>query len=149
MGLPSVNDLVILGEKIDVTYHKITNDSEQFAKQSSGWSLYRIVDLRIFPGKYKPIKGGTAPFITIPDRLKNSKYKIWNIKSDDNCCFKWAVIAGYMENRLSTITRHHDARMLPFLRANQHTLDWTGLDWPTPIQSNRSVEHVIKSNRKH
>ncbi len=58
VGLPSVNDLVILGEKIDVTYHKITNDSEQFAKQSSGWSLYRIVDLQIFTGKYKPIKGG-------------------------------------------------------------------------------------------
>ncbi|XP_071576442.1 uncharacterized protein [Temnothorax nylanderi] len=64
---------------------------EEFQERDSGWALSRILNLTVNVNKYNPLHAGC--FVEIPREIKMKKAVI-NVRSMDNACFAWSVVAA-------------------------------------------------------
>lgn len=64
---------------------------EEFQDRDSGWALSRIDNLMINVNKYNPLHAGCN--IQLPREIMNKRAVI-NVKSMDNACFAWSVVAA-------------------------------------------------------
>ncbi|XP_039312526.1 uncharacterized protein LOC120359374 [Solenopsis invicta] len=64
---------------------------EEFQERDSGWALSRILNLTININKYNPLHAGCN--IQLPSKIMMKKAVI-NVKSNDNACFAWSVVAS-------------------------------------------------------
>ena len=64
---------------------------EEFQKRDSGWALSRILNLIVNVNKYNPMH---AEFwVELPREIMLKKAVI-NVRSMDNACFTWSVVAA-------------------------------------------------------
>ncbi len=78
--------------------------------------------------KYVPIKGGCGGQVPVPDRLRNSKYRIWSIHCNgDGRCFKYAALALLLKEQLKNLDKRW---VVTKLKNMDHLLDWSGIEWP-------------------
>ncbi|XP_071578695.1 uncharacterized protein [Temnothorax nylanderi] len=73
---------------------------EEFQERDSGWALSRILNLTVNVNKYNPLHAGC--FVEIPREIK-LKRAVINVRSMDNACFAWSVVAA-----LHPAQRHAD-----------------------------------------
>src|SRR5215831_5465064 len=64
---------------------------DEFQERDSGWALSRILNLTININKYNPLHAGCN--IRLPRKIM-LKRAIINVKSTDNACFAWSVVAA-------------------------------------------------------
>ena len=64
---------------------------EEFQERDSGWALSRILNLTININKYNPMCAGC--YIKLPREIM-TKRAVVNVRSTDNACFAWSVMAA-------------------------------------------------------
>ncbi|XP_036142333.1 uncharacterized protein LOC105836820 [Monomorium pharaonis] len=64
---------------------------EEFQERDSGWALSRISNLTININKYNPMRAGC--YIQLPRDIM-LKHAVINVRSMDNACFAWSVVAA-------------------------------------------------------
>ncbi|XP_036146615.1 uncharacterized protein LOC118646876 [Monomorium pharaonis] len=64
---------------------------EDFQERDSGWALSRILNLTVNINKHNPLHAGC--YIQLPREIMMKKAVI-NVKSMDNACFAWSVVAA-------------------------------------------------------
>jgi len=64
---------------------------DEFQERDSGWALSRILNLTVNVNRYNPMRAGCH--ITLPREIM-LKHAIINVKSTDNACFAWSVVAA-------------------------------------------------------
>jgi len=64
---------------------------EEFQERDSGWALSRILDLTVNVNKFNSLHAGCH--IDLPRKIMLKKAVV-NVKSLDNACFAWAVVAS-------------------------------------------------------
>ncbi|XP_036148538.1 uncharacterized protein LOC118647562 [Monomorium pharaonis] len=64
---------------------------EEFQERDSGWALSRIQNLTVNVNKYNSMRAGCH--VTLPREII-TKRAVVNVKSMDNACFTWSVIAA-------------------------------------------------------
>ncbi|CAP20729.2 Protein CBG24022 [Caenorhabditis briggsae] len=68
----------------------LINRLDQNQGRGSGFRLNRIIGLRMFQTRIRPLSG--SKYIELPDWIKNKKAVI-NIKNKDDKCFMWCILA--------------------------------------------------------
>lgn len=64
---------------------------QEFQERDSGWALQKILSLSINVNKYNPFNVGCNT-VWIPQEI-SLKHATINVKTDDNACFYWSVMA--------------------------------------------------------
>jgi len=64
---------------------------EEFQERDSGWALSRILNLTVYINKYNPMRAGCS--IKLPREVM-TKSAVINVRTKDNACFAWAVVAA-------------------------------------------------------
>jgi len=64
---------------------------EEFQERDSGWALSRLLNLIVNVNKYNPKHAGCWVEISREIKLKRS---VINVRSTDNACFAWSVVAA-------------------------------------------------------
>ena len=110
--------------------------SKMEAAVGSGWTLLRIVNVKLRFATFKPLRGSS--FVELPSWIKN-KYAVINISNKtDNECFKWSVTRA-----LHPIGRNPD-RLTKKLREQSKIFDWTGVYFPTTFED---ISRFKKNNK--
>ena len=90
--LMQANNTSELNTKINQAINIIRDKIPELeAKNGSNWVFKQVLRIDAHVGRYKPMKGSS--YVELPDALKN-KYCIFNVKNEDNECFKWAVLSA-------------------------------------------------------
>ncbi|KYM93403.1 hypothetical protein ALC62_15993 [Cyphomyrmex costatus] len=66
---------------------------EEHQERDSGWALSRILNLTVNVNKLNPMRAGCHCRVTLPEKFKR-KEAVINVRSMDNTCFAWAVVAA-------------------------------------------------------
>lgn len=138
------SDLVKLFDEnvIDV----LRKDVEEFEERESGWTLKSINFLNVHIHKYNPLRAGT--YIQLPPAYRYKNACI-NVKSDDNMCFKWAIISAlthrHIEERIKlgeNIKKIHNtdrvSSYLPYV--DVFDLDFNNINFPTSLHDIQKFE---------
>ena len=80
---------------------------------------------------YQPLRGGS--YIPLSEKLKNKK-AVLNIQNRDNMCLRWAIRAA-----LFPAPRGRNPQR-PSSYPTNDGLDFTGIDFPTPVLQIAKVE---------
>jgi len=64
---------------------------DEFQERDSGWTLSRILNLTVNVNRYNPMRAGCH--ITLPREIM-LKRAVINVKSTDNTCFAWSMVAA-------------------------------------------------------
>ena len=91
----------------------------------------RILTVYLEFARYEPLRGGT--YIPTPSKLR-SKQAIINVKNRDDQCLRWALRAA-----LFPVQVHVDR---PGSYQVEDGLDFTGIDFPTPLHQISRVERL-------
>ncbi|XP_011859093.1 PREDICTED: uncharacterized protein LOC105556605 [Vollenhovia emeryi] len=97
---------------------------EEFQERYSGWALSRIMNLMINVNRCNPMRVGC--WIDMPPVIKLKKAVV-NVKSMDNACFAWAVVAALYpaEKHTSRCNQYPDYRTV---------LKLDGIDFPMTLK---------------
>ena len=112
-----------LNEVYERMITKILESFSTYLKNGSGWVLKKVVKLDITLSKFKPLRGSSH--IPLPSAVKN-KNAVINMKNKDDQCFKWAVTRA-----LNPVEKNAE-RISEELREQSETLNWDGIEFPTP-----------------
>jgi len=105
---------------IDYIKEPLLRDLEDFQEKGSGWTLQAVSYLTLNINKYNPIRG--SGHIEIPGPIAHLKACI-NAQSDDEMCFKWAVLSGLYP---ATKDPHRKTKYVE----HENKVNWSGLDFP-------------------
>ena len=103
----------------------------EYQRSGSGWRLRRVTQLEIHIGEFKPLRGKKHE--PLPKSIV-SKKAIFNMKNDDDECFKWAV------TRLLNPVDKKPERISKELKEQSKELNWEGSEFPTPINNIKRFE---------
>ena len=97
----------------------------QFQNKGSGWQFDSVVSFDINVDPFNPLRGSS--YFPLPAKLA-LKHAIINVKNlKDNECFKWAVTSAVYPRE------DNPHRLNNEMRRNSKLLDWSGIDFPTPL----------------
>ena len=116
---------------IEETHRNIDTQKDKWTREGSGWVVTRAMCLYVNIAKYQPLTGSS--YMELPDTLK-SKKAIINVKNDDQKCLMWSLLSA----------RHpvkKNAQRVNKYIAHQDELDFTGIEFPTPLNQIPNVEH--------
>lgn len=106
----------------------------RYEGEGTGWVFEGVDSLSIHLDPFVPLRGSS--YFPLPKALA-AKQAVINVKNEDNECFKWAITSAVFPQKT------HPERMNAELRANSETFDWTGIDFPTPLNQ---IDHFERSN---
>ncbi|XP_063241089.1 uncharacterized protein LOC134541513 [Bacillus rossius redtenbacheri] len=82
-------------EAIDDSILKICKEEEDYVSKGSGWTLSVVKRIQLRFNKLVPLR--VSSYIDLPAAIKNRKAVINPMNLEDNECFKWAILARYVE----------------------------------------------------
>ena len=87
----SITKTVINSEfNLNKSFQEILYRIDNWINDGSGWKVESINSEYVNISMYSPLIGST--FVKLPDKLKNSKNSLINIKNNDNKCFLWCYV---------------------------------------------------------
>ena len=104
---------------------------DRFTCTGSGWNFQGIIDCTIHISQYRPLTPGSS-FIESPSFIK-SKRAVVNVDNADEKCFEWAVLSALHPVK-------NDCKYLYNYEKYEHTLNWNGIRFPTPLDNIRIFE---------
>ena len=114
-------------------FSEIQNRIDKWTNQGSGWTVNQIKGVYLEIAKYTPVKVGS--YIDLPKYLKR-KEAIVNVKNQDQQCLKWALLSA-----LHPVEHGSHPDRVSKYRPYENELDFTGIDFPTPLNQIPNVEH--------
>ena len=118
---------------IEEAHRNIDAQMDKWTREGSGWVVTRVLCLYVNIAKYTPLKGSS--YIELPKYLKNKK-AIVNVQNTDQKCLMWAVLSV-----LHPIDHGSHPDRVSKYRPHQDELDFTGIEFPTPLNQIPNVEH--------
>ena len=120
---------------------------DEFQERDSGWALLHILNLIVNVNRYNPMHAGCD--ISIPLDVI-AKRAVLNVKSTDNACFAWAIVASLYP--VSPMTRNPQ-RMTSYPHY-ESVLNCGGIHFPMTIsqikrferQNNISVNVFVRND---
>lgn len=105
---------------------------DEFQERDSGWALSSILNLTVNINKYNPMRAGCH--IKLPRKIM-LKRAIINVKSQDDACFAWAVVAALYPAELNSDRQssypHYET-----------VLNVQGLNFPLKIEQVKKFEQL-------
>ena len=117
---------------IQEAHQRIDSQIDKWTRQGSGLAVLRVVCLYVNISKYTPLK--VSSYIDLPKYLKYKK-AIVNVQNTDQQCLRWALLSF-----LNPAWK--DAQRVTKYIAHQDELDFTGREFPTPLNLIPNVERL-------
>ena len=114
---------------LDEAFPHILEILEKWTQNGSGWTVDYISTLWLDIAKYQPLRGGS--YIPLPAAVNNKKAVV-NVKNNDDHCLRWAL-------RSALFPAAKDPQR-PAKYSTKDGLDFTGIDYPTPISQISRIE---------
>ncbi|XP_025264481.1 uncharacterized protein LOC112637930 [Camponotus floridanus] len=95
---------------------------EKFQERDSGWALSRILDLTVNVNVYNPMRARCH--VQVPREFQMKRAMV-NVRSDDEACFAWSVIAALypVDKHCETSSRYpHYSERLNDISVNVYTV---------------------------
>lgn len=105
---------------------------EEFQERDSGWTLKRILNLTVNINKYNPLHAGCD--IQIPREIQ-MKRAVINVKSEDNACFAWSVVAA-----LNPV--EHNAHLTSSYPDYSEVLELADIEFPMTLTQIKKFESL-------
>ena len=118
---------------IEEAHRNIDTQIEKWTCQGSGWAVSQVVCLYVNISKYTPLK--VSSYIDLPKYLKDKK-AIVNVQNTDQQCLKWALLSA-----LHPVEHGSHPDRVSKYKPYENELDFTGIDFPTPLNQIPNVEH--------
>ena len=118
-----------INEALDKAFPTIQERLERFTQRGSGWVVDRVETLWLDIARYQPLRGSS--YIPLPSAVKNKKAVV-NVKNEDDHCLRWAL-------RSSLFPAERNPQR-PTKYPIEDGLNFTGIDFPTPISQITKVE---------
>ena len=115
----------------------IEQQHDTIKASSSEYRVKQFISLEIKTHKIKPERGAT--YIPTPEKYKNPKCGLVNIKNDDNKCFFWCC--EYHKSKQGK----NDERPSQ-LKQNPSGYDYTGVEFPASFEDIRKFEQNNKES---
>ena len=116
---------------IEEAHRNIDTQMDKWTREGSGWVVTRVMCLYVNIAKYQPLTGSS--YMELPKYLKDKK-AIVNVQNTDQKCLMWSLLSA----------RHpvkKNAQRVNKYIAHQDELDFTGIEFPTPLNQIPNVEH--------
>ena len=107
---------------------------EKFTHQGSGWSVSKLLEFRLKIAKHVPIKGSS--YLELPEKYRNPKFRLINMKNQDEECFKWCVARHFCRDE------RDPQRISKRLRLEVDKLNWKGIEFPMKLNKINSFEKL-------
>ncbi|KYN29308.1 hypothetical protein ALC57_01246, partial [Trachymyrmex cornetzi] len=105
---------------------------EEFQERDSGWALSRILNLTVNVNKLNPMRAGCH--FEVPREITLKKAVV-SVKSMDNACFAWSVVAALYP------AKSHVDRKLSYLHYTT-VLNLTNIEFPMTLKDISKFEHL-------
>ena len=125
------HDMETLNHALNQFVDEVRSEIEAWSERGSGWVVDEILEAFINVARYQPLRGGS--YIPLSEKLKNKK-AILNIQNRVNMCLRWAIRAA-----LFPAPRGRNPQR-PSSYPTNDGLDFTGIDFPTPVSQIAKVE---------
>ena len=127
---------ILSAHVIDVAVQKafteIQKRIEKWTRQGSGWTVTKVLNVYLYFAKYTPLK--VSSYIDLPKYLKDKK-AIVNVQNTDQQFLKWTLLSF-----LNPAWKN--AQRVTKYIAHQDDLDFTGIEFPTPLNQMPKVERL-------
>ncbi|XP_063217418.1 uncharacterized protein LOC134528094 [Bacillus rossius redtenbacheri] len=122
-------------EAVTECIEKICKEEEDYVSKGSGWTLSAVKKIQLRFNKLVPLR--VSSYIDLPAAIRNRKAVINPMNLEDNECFKWAILARYVEGV-------HAERVDKRYHELQGKFDFSGLEFPTPLHQIKVFERNNK-----
>lgn len=95
----ATNQNEVFGKEIDNIFDQLCHNTEEIVTKGSNWALSQIHHIDLHINKKVSLTGGA--FIDLPTSIKAKKACI-NPKNHDQQCFKWCILAYFLNELLKT-----------------------------------------------
>ena len=113
---------------------KVIVKVEKFTHQGSGWSVSKLLEFRLKIAKHIPIKGSS--YLELPEKYRNPKFRLIDMKNQDEECFKWCVARHFCRDE------RDPQRISKRLRLEVDKLNWKGIEFPMKLNKINSFENL-------
>ncbi|EFP09702.1 hypothetical protein CRE_21850 [Caenorhabditis remanei] len=103
----------------------LINRLEHYQARGSGFRLNRMLGLRVFQTKIRPLSG--SKYMELPDWIKNKKAVI-NVQNKDNMCFMWCVLAHLFPVECN-------AERTSKYKEHVNNIDFNGFEFPFQVKN--------------
>ena len=124
--LPGHDANMLYGQLNEAIQEMYGNSGELNREEGSNWQITEISYLKIFIGKYRPVRG--SQYMELPKLIRNNHFLL-NIQNNDTKCFLWSILAslhpvphGGHGNRVTKYTPY------------QHELNMEGIEYPVAVK---------------
>ena len=123
-----------LGKIYDIMTAICLEKISQFQNKGSGWQFEEVESFDMNVDPFNPLGGSS--YFPLPKKLA-AKKAIINVKNvKDNECFKWAVTSAVYPRE------KNGERLNGEMRRNSERIDWTGINFPTPLKQIKRFEKL-------
>ena len=95
-----------------------------FKRKGSGWVVDEVLHLKLFMGKYKPLKG--SQYFELPKKIAKT-HCILNIQNKDDKCFLWSILAHL---HMAPQNGHRVEKYTPY----ENELNMEGITYPVAVK---------------
>ena len=131
-----LTDISLLDRELNKRIKAIEGCIEKFEKEGSGWIISRLLEFQIKIAKYKPLKGSS--YIMLPEKYRNPKFRLINMKNDDQECFKWCV------GRSDCMDQKNKDRVSERVIESTKKYNWDGIKFPVSLSQISKFEKQNK-----
>lgn len=131
------NQAIFESTNLDSLLHKLIKkmctEENEYQGKGSGWTLFSVDGILLRTSRYRPIGGSS--YLPLPKAVFN-KNAIINPKNlNDNCCFKWAILARYVKGV-------HPERVNDRYLLLNNKFNFDDLKFPVRIKDVKSFENM-------
>jgi hypothetical protein len=130
--MKSVTHVSLLDDIVTGMIGKVGECISKFTREGSGWIISKLLDFQIKMAKYQPLRASS--YIPLPKKYQHPKFKLINMKNDDQECFKWCIA------RSDCIDQKNPQRVSEKVKENAFKYNWDGIAFPTPLNQINKFE---------
>lgn len=119
----------------------LMNKMSEFQERDSGWTLTEISHLEININQYKCMKG--SHYICLPPTIMKKQACINVQNTDDEYCFKWAIISALYPVTISKRCSSYEIKDIKadiIVLKNNIVLNFENLDFPLAVEKIKDFE---------
>jgi hypothetical protein len=124
--MEAVTHIDLIDDIIDIMNEKMCERIAKFTKEGSGWIISKLLDFEIKIAKYKPLRGSS--YIELPKQFQNPKFRLINMKNEDQECFKWCI------GRSECMGQKNPQRVSERVKEAAEKYNWKGIRFPMSLQ---------------
>ena len=126
-----INNLEIT-KSLELSKQQILNKIAVWISEGSGWTIESVDNHYLNIVQYQPMKGSS--YIELPQKLRNSKKGLINMKNEDNECFRWCHI------RHLNPQDKNPQRIKKSDKEYINKLDYSGIEFPVATKQFNKIE---------